>query len=445
MSVRIGNGARPGGRRAGGWLAVVAAVAAVALTVAACSPAGGSAASAGSASRAPIAASSWSRHDLAIDGPALTAVVVGGPGYIAAAGIDESSAAIWTSPDGLTWTRTAQPTGPGRVAALTAGGPGFVAVGSRSGRAAVWTSSDGLAWAAVPDSQDFASPTAGGLAQMSAVTNAGPGLVAVGVESGGGGMTGQQGAVWTSVNGTEWRKAPVPDPGDWIHDVVAGGPGLVAVGSSQPVGSAQETAAVWTSTDGNLWTRVPDGPAFANAFIGSVLAGPKGLAAVGNGLDPKTGAFHPMTWVSSDGLSWTGAVAGSEPPPASPTRAFDGSAIADLAAVGGGLLAVGLDNRMGPDSALQTIAIWSSSDGVTWTRIPDEPGFQGGVSTSLAYGASNVAERNGEVIVIGRTAGPRTTIWFNPARPGGTTPDALPSAPPASGPTTQATPAPEAS
>ncbi len=431
------------GRGAHGWMAA----ALIGFVIAACSgPAGPGSSSGGASHGLAQETSSWSRHDLAPDGPAITALLVGGPGYIAAAGETDKDLTIWTSPDGLAWTKTPAIPGGGRVSAFAAGGPGYIAVGTRGGRASVWTSADGSAWSAVPDRPDFGSAANGGIAGMSAIARGGPGFVAVGVESGGGGTTGQQGAIWTSVDGIAWRRTAVPDAGDWMHDIVAGGPGLVVVGTAQPGAGSQQKAAVWTSTDGSLWARIADGPEFANGAIGAVLNGPKGLVAVGNTIDPQSGALHPTAWASTDGLTWTSIVAGIELPRTGPPQAFEGAAIADLARVADGWIAVGTDIDLRPDGAVQNAAIWSLSDGATWTRLPDEPAFQGGIASGLSFGAGIVAERNGEVIVIGRTAGPRTTVWFSPARPGGTIPAPLPSAPVASGesPSIDATPAPEA-
>ena len=66
---------------------------------------------------------------------------------------------------------------------VTAGGPGLVAVGSVGNDdgtdAAVWTSVDGLIWSRV--AHDEAVFGGSGRQKMHSVTAAGPGLVAVGV------------------------------------------------------------------------------------------------------------------------------------------------------------------------------------------------------------------------------------------------------------------------
>jgi hypothetical protein len=230
-------------------------------------------------------------------------VTAGGPGLVAVgitfSGFD-ADAAVWTSVDGLTWSRVHDDGsvlgGPATQAmyGVTAGGPGLVAVGeetlSGSNRAAVWTSVDGLEWSRVPhDAAIFGGQGTrftGGDHGMLDVTTGGPGLVAVGY---GGKPSNVDAAVWTSPDGLVWEAVP-QDPdvfggeGDQrMISVVAGGPGLVAVGQSAPGGNLD--AAVWVSLDGLTWSRVPDsgdslgGDGWQNML--SVTVGGPGLVAVG--------------------------------------------------------------------------------------------------------------------------------------------------------------------
>ena len=79
----------------------------------------------------PLAPLEWSRHDLAMDGPAIRAVVPGGPGFVgvtAAAAPEGGGSGIWTSPDGVTWTAVDLPRADRNPVDITAGGPGFVAI-----------------------------------------------------------------------------------------------------------------------------------------------------------------------------------------------------------------------------------------------------------------------------------------------------------------------------
>jgi hypothetical protein len=136
---------------------------------------------------------------------------------------------------------------------VTVGGPGLVAVGlveyveqSADGDwdeysdAAVWTSVDGIAWSRVPydttmfgDSEVFGGA---GAQEMHSVTVAGSALVAVGIH-GGGYDTRGFGAVWTSADGITWSRVPHDDDifgtdgSLTTTSVTAGGPGLVAVGT----------------------------------------------------------------------------------------------------------------------------------------------------------------------------------------------------------------------
>ncbi|HSQ36387.1 MAG TPA: hypothetical protein VLS92_00670, partial [Acidimicrobiia bacterium] len=144
----------------------------------------------------------WSRvaHDESVfggvDGQEMWSVAAGGPGLVAV-GYDESDgdrdAAVWVSADGLAWSRVPHDetvfggTEEQEMAAVEASGSGFVAVGDdNSGGnwdAAVWVSPDGLTWSRVPHDR----PVFGGAGNQSmwGVTAVGADLVAVG-ESGGG-------------------------------------------------------------------------------------------------------------------------------------------------------------------------------------------------------------------------------------------------------------------
>ena len=143
-----------------------------------------------------LTSSSWSRvpQDEAVFGgdgeQKMFGVTVGGPGLVAV------GSAVWTSPDGTTWSRVpyneAVFGGGAGMASVTAGGPGLVAVGAYGsldgGDAAVWTSVDGITWSRVPYSE---AVFGGAQLGMSSVIVGGPGLVAVGVAD-------TDAAVWTT-------------------------------------------------------------------------------------------------------------------------------------------------------------------------------------------------------------------------------------------------------
>ena len=109
-----------------------------------------------------------------------------------------------TTPDGVTWTRIPGDEtvfgGPGSqmMYGVAAGGPGLVAVGQENSGgyldAAVWTSPDGVTWTRIPhDETVFGGP--GDWPEMYGVAAGGPGLVAVGQDYPGG--PDSDAAVWT--------------------------------------------------------------------------------------------------------------------------------------------------------------------------------------------------------------------------------------------------------
>jgi hypothetical protein len=169
----------------------------------------------------------------------MNAVVAGGPGFVAVGqegfdflGVDEwtpgdeipadgrahvteNVAAVWTSPDGETWTRAeSQPalehpdgtvTGWATMFDVTTQASGLVAVGRNVGNdegAAVWLSPDGLSWQRVIPEDAYAWP------DMQAVaTSPGQRLVAVG-----GWSNYVKAGAWSSTdNGTTWIRHPHDD------------------------------------------------------------------------------------------------------------------------------------------------------------------------------------------------------------------------------------------
>jgi hypothetical protein len=195
---------------------------------------------------------------------------------------------VRTSPDGITWSRVPHyeaifggETG-AWMSSVTAGGPGLVAVGSQwslgVSTAAVWTSPDGITWSRVPHNETVFAE-----AGMRSVIAAGAGLVAVG-------SAGSDAAVWTSPDGITWSRVPHDEAifgGEanyGISSVTAARPGLVAVGGSS-FGQEDGQGAVWTSPDGVTWSRVPHNEAVfggqPEVGMGSVTVGGPGLVAVG--------------------------------------------------------------------------------------------------------------------------------------------------------------------
>ena len=327
------------------------------------------------------------------DTQALMWVTAGGPGLVAV-GAEyteaEGDVAVWTSLDGRAWSRVPHDEsvfgGEGLQYPLggAAGGPGLVAVGvDEAGGdpdAAVWTSPDGLVWARVP--HDEAVFGGNDLQTMTSVTTGGPGLVAVGADGSGGDWVL---AVWTSPDGLNWERLPLNgaalggSSGQRAERVVAWSGGLVAVGEA--ICEEGYCAAVWTSVDGIAWTRTPhDESVFGGPetqAMEAVAVGGPGLVAVG--FDGSGGDFDAAVWTSVDGVAWARvphdeAVFGGE----------HVQAMSDVVAVGGGFVAVGRDDS----PAGVSLAVWTSPDGLTWTRVPHDPAVFGSDAEVLSVAAA---------------------------------------------------------
>ena len=71
-------------------------------------------------------------------------------------------------------------------------------------------------------------------------------------------------AVWTSVDGTTWYRVTNDAAvfggafSQQVNSVTTGSPGLVAVGTARSEGTMDFRSAVWTSVDGITWSRAPD-------------------------------------------------------------------------------------------------------------------------------------------------------------------------------------------
>jgi hypothetical protein len=317
---------------------------------------------------------------------------------------------------GAAWTRirATEDTlgGPGAqgMRGVTVGGPGLVAVGSESvdgdSDAAAWISADGLTWTRVP--HDEANLGGRNGQTMRAVVAGGPGLVAVGYESSG---QDSDAAVWTSVDGSTWTRVPHDEAvfgGDWrqaMQAVVTGGPGLVAVGYDESnagrddAGGRATDAAVWTSADGSIWTRVPHDEAVfggdnSRAMTAVVVGGP-GLVAVG--YDSANQGWAGMdanaaVWTSPDGIAWTRV----------PNAEVFGDRLWQIMNAvtrgGPGLVAVGHDGAVNDYDA----AVWTSTDGIIWTRVlPDEAVFGG----SDVQEMSAVAAADSGLVAVGYRRG----------------------------------------
>ena len=354
----------------------------------------------------------WSRvpHDEVVFGGArgqcMKSVTVGGPGLVAVGSVANDAVGYDLRNDedadagGVDFCRRdhlvagcarrgdLRRAGRGEMSSVTAGGPGLVAVGSDGDFAAVWTSVDGIIWSRVAHDEAVFGGRDG--VEMSSVTAGGPGLVAVGSD-------GDFAAVWISVDGITWSRVAHDEAvfgglgPQGMNSVTVGGPGLVAVGvgAGRRISQWEENrtltwqvhAPVWTSVDGLTWSRVAHDEAVFGGLgaegqgISSVIAAGPGLVAVGDVRDGGQGS-DAAVWTSVDGITWSRV-----PHDMTLVGGTGSQRMYSVTVTGAGLVAVGVDGgyyRHGIRYERPDAVVWTSVDGITWSRVAhDEPVFGG--------------------------------------------------------------------
>lgn len=225
----------------------------------------------------------------------VTDVVARGDGWLAVGRRDPACfvdcgnapkrAYVWTSSDGLQWTRLPDQAAlkGGAIAAVARRADGFVAAGSAAGHAAIWTSPDGLAWSRVPDAPMFQGPRAGdawpGLPPEEAAQLLPVAATNVVVRDGAIVVVGTAYAqdvcapkvaeasscpgirAWWSADGRTWSKASMEMPRNGQANGLAATPdGVLMVGWSDSCAGG-----TWTSTDGRAWRCEASGPPSDNS------------------------------------------------------------------------------------------------------------------------------------------------------------------------------------
>ncbi len=185
---------------------------------------------------------------------------------------------------------------------------------------------------------------------------------------------------------------PQPAPSAALASIIAdasGSPGTSPSTSAtaSPAPSAEPTAATLV---GLAWNRVDD-PDLASLPVYSDMSGAirGGPGAIAWGFVYGAG---PQIWTTADGLQWTSATV-EAPIDADPDQREPGW-VNDITAGGPGYVAVGAYYRNG---AGNTALVWTSVDGMTWRRAPDNPAFAYSIMGS-------VIARNGGLLVYGSEA-----------------------------------------
>ncbi len=184
---------------------------------------------------------------------------------------------------------------------------------------------------------------------------------------------------------------------------------FLAVARIGMYGNLPADTRIWVSPDTETWTAVdlPDAVVTAGPFTGpgKVAPGGPGLVAVGvdvydrscfrhatlrptpSGVDSGLTACDGSTprgsavWTSPDGLTWSRV---------EQQNAFDGAYMYSVAAGDGILVAVGFDHQAGSQNSSNVAGqsvVWISQDGIAWTRLDhDEEVFGQSVMYDVTYG-----------------------------------------------------------
>ena len=233
-----------------------------------------------------------------LDGVLLETVASTGSTVIAAGGLGSAvggphGVAIWTSTDGgSSWNELdgTDALGAASMAGMVSADHGLVAVGYARNdpsafdiSAAVWTSPNGVAWTRIPHSAPFES------SGMRAVTIGSGAYVAVGSDHGAGRT---RPAVWSSGNGTEWQRQRLQAEEGAMDGVTPVDGGFAAAGWAQSGGETR--LALWTSPDGVAWTLEPAVTEEGSGFLHDVVAFSGRLIAAGEITDATGSETRPI-------------------------------------------------------------------------------------------------------------------------------------------------------
>lgn len=273
----------------------------------------------------------------------VTDLVAAGDGFVAV-GLEEQTdgssadAAAWSSPDGHTWAQAIVADGTGRTMdQVVATDDGFVAIGEArydvhagfGAGTAIWTSTDGLTWTRLADTEAPARGTA-----LRAIAAGPPGfLAAASLEHPQGDEVPPRqpvtAGIWRSDDAIHWE--PVPGSPLGVAQIVHMADGWIALGST--VTGATAAPVWWRSQDGRSWTRIAvpplNGlPAGTSVYGQRLAGGAAGILALGEREDD----FSAVGWSSVDGVGWT---------PLDLAPILAGATVDELHAVGGSILLVG--------------------------------------------------------------------------------------------------------
>jgi hypothetical protein len=192
--------------------------------------------------------------------------------------------------------------------------------------------------------------------------------------------------------------------GPWhqeMFDVAYGPAGFVAIGSTEGDDGMSSVGAIWQSPDGLTWTRIAhDDDLFGEHTpddwlrLTDVVHGNNGYVAIGS-----EGILR-----SEDGLTWS----------RTSVEELKGSmSLNDIAYGDGTYLLVGTEwvqDSDGIKGQANTIAIWYSSDAISWERVPNGDGALGEPVDGAIVVPQAAVFSDSQFIVVGYDE-----LWPDPA------------------------------
>jgi hypothetical protein len=119
------------------------------------------------------------------------------------------------------------------------------------------------------------------------------------------GDAGQRPVAWRSTDGRTWTRAAGPFEGNSAKDVTANEAGFVMAGADIARTGEVTRTRFWLSADGLAWTAADDHASLGNREPSGIARGPDGTIVAGGLEVTATGWLKPALWTSSDGQSWT--------------------------------------------------------------------------------------------------------------------------------------------
>ena len=375
----------------------------------------------------PAAVDAWSRAsvDSRFSTAQLDTFAAGPRGLLALVGeLGSGAFQLAVSNDGQEWLQVPgnqHPSLEGHSVRLAGTDQGFLLVVDND----VWTSVDGFNWDRLAGSVDDPDLRQG---EIFAVAATRQGFVAVGGNN----------MAWHSTNGSDWSLANVPPPPAEVFErpgftgayvamlgIAMAGDKLVAWGNATAENGLETIAmpVLWISSDGLSWVSVPD---LQMDSVPAVAGGPNGFVAIGADVPNSVDARY-SAWFSADGRDWQ---KGNDLAYLNDAGVPVTVAVKSVAATVAGYVAVGAINQcvLGPCPSLgeagrpMEAVLWTSADGLSWTRLPRDDLFSINNPTDPDDGRSSdaTAVKAWESrFVVGGHYDSRPVVWISALDDGG--------------------------